>query len=495
MSADRERNQSSAAVARARFVAIAMAALLVCVGIGLSVGLASWVAAPLLILLGVVGTVALLRANDLLSAEREWARRELVREVWERVGDSPVAGPETTSELAERIDRSGQGIRERRDALEALVVEIDVAIIGLDPSGVAWIANDAAHALFGPSLEGRHVEEIFTQPVVVALASGARRGSARQARVRLARPGGALILDVSAMPLGSRADREEGLAPGVVPAIEEDGVRRPRRCAVAMTFRDVTELATAVQLKTDFVANASHELRTPLAAIRASVETIQDAADDDPEARARFLRTIAGATTRLEDLCRDLMDLSKVESVETSVERVPVSMDALADELSGHFESACAERTLTLCFEIDPRARVVRTDQRLFGLILRNLIENSTKFAYAGSTVRVVMVPGALQSDLTERAELVVEVVDSGIGIPIGLQARIFERFFQADPARAGNGKRGTGLGLAIVKHAVRALGGRISVHSVWKQGTTMRVELPDAVETGPAGGDARLTR
>ncbi|MBX3362888.1 MAG: hypothetical protein KF705_15805 [Phycisphaeraceae bacterium] len=494
MSADRERNQSSAAVARARFVAVVMASLLVCVGIGLSVGLPNWVAAPLLILLGVVATVSLLRANDLVTVEREWERREVLREMWEHVGDSPGAVPETTRELAERVERSGRGIRERRDALEALVVEIDVAIIGLDPSGVAWIANDAAQGLFGPSLEGRHVEEIFTQPVVVALASGARRGTARQARVRVVRPGGTLILDVSAMPLGSRVDREGGSADGVGSAFEEDGARRPRRAAVVMTFRDVTELATAVQLKTDFVANASHELRTPLAAIRASVETIQDAADDDPEARARFLRTIAGATTRLEDLCRDLMDLSKVETIETSVERVPVSMDALADELSGHFESASAERQLTLSFEIDPSTRVVRTDQRLFGLILRNLIENSTKFAYAGSTVRVVMTPGAQQSDLTERADLVVEVIDLGIGIPIGLQARIFERFFQADPARAGNGKRGTGLGLAIVKHAVRALGGRISVHSVWKQGTTMRVELPDAVETGSAGSDARLT-
>jgi signal transduction histidine kinase len=76
-------------------------------------------------------------------------------------------------------------------------------------------------------------------------------------------------------------------------------------------------------------------------------------------------------------------------------------------------------------------------------------------------------------------------VIDRGAGIPINQQQRVFERFFQVDPARTGfQHRRGTGLGLAIVKHAVKALGGTIGVESVWKQGTTMTVELPDCVIT-----------
>jgi signal transduction histidine kinase len=74
--------------------------------------------------------------------------------------------------------------------------------------------------------------------------------------------------------------------------------------------------------------------------------------------------------------------------------------------------------------------------------------------------------------------------MDRGVGIPIGQQERIFERFFQVDSSRTGLARRrGTGLGLAIVKQAVTALGGAIAVESVWKEGTTMRVDLPDTVE------------
>jgi len=76
------------------------------------------------------------------------------------------------------------------------------------------------------------------------------------------------------------------------------------------------------------------------------------------------------------------------------------------------------------------------------------------------------------------------EVIDRGIGIPLAQQQRIFERFFQVDSSRGGavnsaNARRGTGLGLAIVKHAVKQLGGTIGIESIWKEGTTMRVELP----------------
>ena len=79
-------------------------------------------------------------------------------------------------------------------------------------------------------------------------------------------------------------------------------------------------------------------------------------------------------------------------------------------------------------------------------------------------------------------------VVDKGQGIPLADQQRIFERFYQVDTSRDGGARRrGTGLGLAIVKHALRRLGGRISVESVWQQGTTMTFEIPRCVIVGPA--------
>lgn len=442
-----------------------------------------------LILLVAALLVLLVQARKSASAAIVEARERTLARAWAGLTSANAAAPRSPEEFARLAKEQSAALAERLRVLESLIAAVDVAAIGIDSGGRVWIANDAAGELFGAGLVDRDLEEIFTQPDIVALAAAARRGTARRARVRLARAPAPAILDISAHPLclpapapsssgppapASAAPAAAAFGSGALDAGRSPG---PRRFGAVLTFRDVTELATAVQLKTDFVANASHELRTPLAAIRASVETIQDAAGDDPEARARFLRTIASATTRLEDLCRDLMDLSRVETAETSVEPADITAKALAVDLTEHFESACAERSLTLCFEIDPRAAGLRSDPRLLSLILRNLIENSTKFAFEKTPIRVRFTPAP-----SDPRDLVIEVIDQGIGIPIGLQARIFERFFQADPARAGNGKRGTGLGLAIVKHAVRALGGTISVNSVWKQGTTMRVELPDAL-------------
>jgi signal transduction histidine kinase len=146
------------------------------------------------------------------------------------------------------------------------------------------------------------------------------------------------------------------------------------------------------------------------------------------------------------------------------------------------------------------------TDRKLLTLMLRNLIENATKFAFEGSEVRVAgtlieahlpPAAGAIAASGGEssigpvsRGVARFEVIDKGIGIPIGQQDRVFERFYQVDPARAGGGspgKRGTGLGLAIVKHAAKALGGRVGLKSVWGQGTTAWAEVPVQFGSAPA--------
>ena len=112
--------------------------------------------------------------------------------------------------------------------------------------------------------------------------------------------------------------------------------------------------------------------------------------------------------------------------------------------------------------------------------MLKNLIDNAIKFAFPRTPVR---------TEARRVGDLVrFRVTDQGAGIPINQQHRVFERFFQVDPARTGfQHRRGTGLGLAIVKHAVKALGGAISVESVWKQGTTMTVDLPASGPPAPS--------
>jgi two-component system phosphate regulon sensor histidine kinase PhoR len=252
-----------------------------------------------------------------------------------------------------------------------------------------------------------------------------------------------------------------------------------------VTLRDITEQATALQLKTDFVANASHELRTPLASIKTAAETLADLGDESPAMRSRLVSMIASNAARLEELSRDLLDLSSLESVETKSAMDRIDVLEIARDLHDLFETACAERRIALEFDLDDRLRSVWTDGRLLRLVLRNLIDNAIKFAYEDTAVRVRGV--VVNAGPAERDAARFEVIDLGIGIPLAQQQRVFERFFQVDAARSGSPRRrGTGLGLAIVKHALRAIGGTIQVKSVWQQGTTMTVVLPGCVDAEP---------
>lgn len=339
-----------------------------------------------------------------------------------------------------------------------LLDAVDAAVIAASPGGEVVYCNAAAGRLLGLRPEravGRRLEDVFTQPELLALFPGAARDQAAKAEVRVPSAEGPRTVEASAT--------------------------RAAGGGVVLALRDVTELSRAVQVKSEFVANASHELRTPITALRMAVETLAAGAADDPVVRGRLLETIAGNTARLEEMVRDLLDLSRLESPEWRVRVEPVPAAAVAEALTAQFEGVCRERNLTLT--IDFGIEVLHTDRALLLVILRNLVENATKFAYEGTAVRVTGRGGG-------GGGMTIEVADRGIGIPIQHQQRVFERYYQVDAARTlTNQRRGSGLGLAIVKHAVRRLGGGVRLSSVWKEGTTVTVDLPAAAASSVGAG------
>ncbi|MCA9302493.1 MAG: hypothetical protein KC996_00075 [Phycisphaerales bacterium] len=340
------------------------------------------------------------------------------------------------------------GINAKR--LGSILSASDLPILATDQHGVITNSNGAAHQILGGgrSLRGVALDELITHKPVLELARHALSGESGHARFSLPILGQTHELDVAADPL-----------PGA------DGC--------VFTFRDITELTKAVALKADFAANASHELRTPIASIRGAVDTLMGPTPPPESMRVRMIEMISGNATRLELLVNDLLDLSKLESTDAPPTIEPIDLDTLISGIAEQFAPICMRRSITIEPTIEEPVRTIHSDRSLIGLILRNLIENATKFANEGTSIRVSVRPAEIG--------VVIEVADKGIGIPIADQQRIFERFYQVDDARSGTSvKRGTGLGLAIVKHACRRLGGSIGVRSVYGQGTTMRVTLPD---------------
>lgn len=428
------------------------------------VGIAAVVAAA-----GVIGAAAADRARRRRIEALEAMARGLAAGAgaegsgvgWRDAGDELEGVRRALEEAAERTARNLKELAKKSRNLESLIDAIDEPVLATDDRDAVLLCNRAAEELFEArpgGLTGRPIASLLTQGEVLEMHRAARGGEARRERVRMTTAAqGTRVFQVSAAP---------------VPAAWGEGV-----FGAVLLLRDVTDLDRAVQVKSDFVANASHELRTPVAAIRAAVETLTEGLKDDPpmpaEMRDRLLGMVRSHAERLEEMVRDLLDLSMLESPDVQVSVATVEMKKMEASLRGMFEEACRAKGLELVFEIAPGAERVETDPRLLRLILRNLVENAVKFAYDRTRVVVAARPSA------ERGGWVrFEVRDRGIGVPLHLRERVFERYFQADSARSGP-RRGTGLGLAIVKHAVRALGGEVGLESVYKEGTTVWVEAP----------------
>jgi two-component system, OmpR family, phosphate regulon sensor histidine kinase PhoR len=272
---------------------------------------------------------------------------------------------------------------------------------------------------------------------------------------------------------------------------------RTRVGGTLIVLRDVSRLASAAQMKSDFVANASHELRTPVAAIQLSFETLREVYAEDPQQMLKCVGIIEANLLRLGEILGDLLDLSRVESTDLMPSNDTIVFDDLFALLETTIGPVAKQRGVTLVCAPDC-PEILWGDRRLLDLILKNLVDNAIKFTSAGGSVTVGLqeLPADDLGRHPLRPGVVLTVADTGIGIPSEHLERVFERFYQVNQARAGVPRRGTGLGLAIVKHAVHAMGGRIRLDSVVGKGTTVICEFPqpDARQADVNGGAGRLT-
>lgn len=382
--------------------------------------------------------------------------------------------------LGDRMRQQLKEVAKKSRNLQSLIDAMDEPLFATDNQDRVLLCSRSAERILDiepGTMIGKPIQELFTQAELREMHAAAKSGHVRRGRVRVVTPLGKRTYQVSASP---------------VPAAWGEGV-----FGAVITMRDVTELDQSVQVKTDFVANASHELRTPVAAIRSAAETLETAADD-PVMSERLRTMIVTHAQRLEEMLRDLLDLSRLETPDVPLTIEQIDLIELERILRQNAEFACGERKLSLSFEFDDELYGLMTDRKLLTLILRNLVENGTKFAHEGTTIRVVGTLAQAEVSRTKPSETAVvrfEVIDKGVGIPLAAQDRVFERYYQVDPARAGTQpawRRGTGLGLAIVKHAARALHGRAALSSVWGQGTTVYVEFPAKILSRQNDGTAR---
>jgi two-component system, OmpR family, phosphate regulon sensor histidine kinase PhoR len=244
----------------------------------------------------------------------------------------------------------------------------------------------------------------------------------------------------------------------------------PARGAVVV-LHDTTELRRLERIRQEFVANVSHELKTPLAVISACVETLQGGAVDDQEHRGKFLGSIAEQAERLNALILDLLSLARIESGESTLEFEAVPIHEVVSACLARHRTRAESQSLDLGMGAtnSEAPSWAWADGEAVREILDNLVDNALKYTPAGGRVGV--------SWRSDGEFVVLEVEDTGVGVPAGDLPRIFERFYRVDKARSRE-LGGTGLGLAIVKHLTQSMGGQVSATSRVNSGSTFTVRL-----------------
>jgi signal transduction histidine kinase len=227
----------------------------------------------------------------------------------------------------------------------------------------------------------------------------------------------------------------------------------------------------ADQLKDDFVALVSHELRTPLASIIANLEVLEDETGELSDAGRRFIGVIDRNARRLLRLVGQLLFVAQLQAGRLPAERAWVDVDAIVGDAVAFARASADAKRIDLALDADPVGELWADGDRLSQLC-DNLIGNAVKFTPEGGRVQVRMGKGD--------GKVRLEVEDSGIGIPVREQPRLFERFYRASAA-AEREVTGAGLGLWISDAIVRMHAGTIEVDSEVGAGTTFTVILPEA--------------
>ena len=238
--------------------------------------------------------------------------------------------------------------------------------------------------------------------------------------------------------------------------------------AVLLVLHDLSEIEMLNRVRQDFVANVSHELRTPLTSLRGYAETLLEGGLEDAEHRAGFVRIIRDQAARLEALVEDLLSLAELERPGAGLRLESFDLYEAAERQAALFRPRSEAAGLALGAVAGP-ATPVNADRARIDQVLANLLDNAIKYTESGE-IRVTVGSDAHGAWC--------EVADTGPGIPVDDQPRIFERFYRVDKGRSRE-EGGTGLGLAIVKHVAQAHGGRVEVESRLGEGTRFRVLLP----------------
>ena len=393
----------------------------------------------------VVGVVQLMRDDGRYAANDLEIFEGLVAQMSAAVRNARLQQERRRLEAAESAARAVAGER----AQAARVVDaVGDGIFLLDDDGVVRLWNRAAE-----------------------LVTGLRRALVYKRRLVTVLPEWQELVDRIPVSKGGGAPRSVTL-----PLHSEDTDRWLSFAAVGIvdgviyTCRDVTAEHKLEEEKTDLIATISHELRTPMAAVYGAAKTLlRDDVDFSPERRLQLLEMIASQATRLSQITDEVLLASRLDRGDLRVDADPIDVAGVVSETVEAFQEQLDGST-RIEVEIPGNLGAASGDRDRIQQVLVNLLDNAVKYGDSPVKVHAYCTDGVVR----------ICVADSGRGIALADQTRVFEKFYRADPHLARS-PGGTGLGLYISRELTRRMGGTLDLSSEPDAGATFVVELSQA--------------
>jgi signal transduction histidine kinase len=361
-----------------------------------------------------------------------------------------LAKPYAPAELRARVEallRSHDLLKRAEHAeglLRRVLSQLRDAVVTVDANGTIIFANSALESACGGGLEGKQLADVLPALSVEKLNASAKG-------------------QLADLTLGARI-----LSPGLSIAASDDLGN------TTITLRDVTALRERESRRVDFYSMVAHDLRSPLSALQGRAQMMLRGLRGplSPEVQQDLTKMVA----RVRDLVQivnDFLDIEEMESARFELEEGEVDLSLVCREVCDEYQPIAVSRGLELTlFNKEPEL-LVSGDSRRLAQVIGNLVSNALKFTSAGQVFVGV-----------EVAELFAEVrvTDTGRGIPLEAQARLFSKYERVSGSSAAR-VEGTGLGLAIVKEIIEAHQGTVGMRSVEGQGSTFWIRLPRAAK------------
>ena len=411
------------------------------------------------IVLGMSGSIIVaIAASMALSL---WLSRRLSKQVVKPLNELDLDAPlsntvyEEIHPLLRRLDSQQRQLRsqsvelkQKQKEFHTVTRSLSEGLVLINSAGTILSINPAAAHLLEvtPNCLGADFSVANRNQEIAALAAQALAGEKGEQTVSLL--GGQYL--AAANPV-----RTEGQISGVV-----------------LLLFDVTQKHQAEQLRREFTANVSHELKTPLHAISGYAELMKSGMVP-PEDMARFSGKIYNETQRLSRLVEDTLRLSRLDEGAEDMRWSQVDLyEVVRQAIQAQTATAELEQ---IRLKLEGSSAKIQAIPQLVSGIVSNLVDNGVKYNRPGGSVTVRI--------WQEGADTILEVADTGIGIPQEHQERVFERFYRVDKSHSKE-VGGTGLGLSIVKHAVLILGAKLSLNSKVGKGTTIQVRFGPGKES-----------